>query len=84
MPRKTYRVKEPKVGSVWLARDGRRMKVRNIKHSPWAIDGWWAEMDVLPPYAPRQRRTSSQSSRNFSDGFLVEETAAAAQQHGGG
>lgn len=61
------------INSVWRAKDGRRMRVTSVTESPFACGGWWAELDVLPPHAPRQRRKTSAQGKSFEDGFLVKE-----------
>lgn len=62
------------INSVWRARDGRRMRIVSVTESPFARGGWWAEMEVLPPHALRQRRKTSMQGKSFEDGFLAKES----------
>ena len=56
----------PPVNSIWRARDGRTLRIREHCEN-------YVCLDVLPPYAHRQRRTSQMGYENFHNGFLTKE-----------
>jgi hypothetical protein len=63
----------PKIKSLWRAKDGRRMRVTEVILTEHVEGGGWAKLDVLPPYLPRQRRSSQMMLAEFGR-FLTEET----------
>lgn len=56
----------PAVGSEWLARDGRRMRVEEVVIPVHASDMPWAKVTVLNARKGMRRKTTMATS-NFSD-----------------
>jgi hypothetical protein len=54
----------PAVGSEWIARDGRRMRVVEVVVPKDPADVPWCKMDVLNP-GKRMRRRTEMSTANF-------------------
>lgn len=63
----------PCVNSVWRARDGRRVRVVEIVRTSLVPGGWWVKLDVLSPYRPRQRRSTTAGAAAFTSGFYAKE-----------
>jgi hypothetical protein len=64
----TPEVERPRINSVWRARDGRRMRVVELREN-------YCVLDVLPPYVPRQRRTADMSYARFGAGRFLRKEA---------
>jgi len=64
----------PEIGSLWRAGDGRRMVVMAVTHTPHAAGGGWAQLEVLPPLVPRQRRKTQMAFAEFGK-FLTHEAS---------
>lgn len=68
----------PTPGSIWNARDGRRMRVGEwVRPVFYPADDYWAHMEVLNP-GPRQRRETTMSLKHFGTFLQPEETATTA------
>lgn len=59
----------PEIDSIWVAKDGRKVRIVKITHTQHVKGGWWANLFVLPPYAYRQRRKTEANAESFSSGF---------------
>jgi len=62
---------DPAIGSIWLAKDGRRLKVVNVLKTNRLAHQWKVDLDVLPPHIFRQRRRTILEIHSFIDGFLT-------------
>lgn len=56
----------PAIGSEWLARDGRRMRVEEVVIPTYPDDEPWAKVTVLNARKGMRRKTTMGTS-NFSD-----------------
>lgn len=60
----------PDIGSEWVARDGRRMRVKEVIVPPNPADMPWCKLDVLNA-GKGMRRSTEMSTVNFgSEKFL--------------
>ena len=63
----------PELGSIWEARDGRRVQIIKIVQKATFLGGWWAELYVLPPYKSRQKKHTQADMTSFMSGFYKQE-----------
>jgi hypothetical protein len=59
----------PEIDSIWLAKDGRRVRICKIINTVWTQTGWTAKLFVLPPHTYRQRRWTQAEGSSFTSGF---------------
>lgn len=73
--RPTASLRYPEIDSIWVAKDGRRVRICKITHTQHVPGGWWADLFVLPPYRYRQRRQTTANAEYFSSGFYTLEVS---------
>jgi len=60
---------QPEIDSLWVAQDGRRVRIMKIIEGNGKGQGWRAKVFVLPPRKQRQKRYTYAGVSSFRSGF---------------